>query len=223
MDIQNLVSLLAPYLTNPIIILSIFLFAAVLAPIVEESFKPAVIWLLGKNLRSTGAGFALGALCGAGFATMEGLLSVSSGSQMWGFAHAGRAVASLMHIAASSILGWGIASAQLKKQFGRLVLTYLTAISIHGIWNGAAVLAVYGSLRMVTHNNQFDLVGGTCVIVGLAILLLLLIILGIGLPLINHRLRHSGGLINSTDKSQLVGEIKESSPEVSDIIAPLIL
>jgi hypothetical protein len=212
MDIQNLVSLLAPYLTNPIIILSIFFFAAVLAPVIEEAFKPAVIWLLGKDLRSTGAGFAMGALCGAGFATMEGLLSISAGSQMWGFAQAGRAVASLMHIAASSILGWGIASAQLKKQYGRLALTYLIAISIHGAWNGAAVLAVYGSLRMVAQNIQFDLVGGFFIMIGLAILLFLLIVLGVSLPLFNHRLRLSGLLNNSTAASQSVGETQENPP-----------
>jgi hypothetical protein len=212
MDIQNLVSLLAPYLTNPIIILSIFLFAAVLAPIIEEAFKPAVIWLLGKDLHSTGAGFALGALCGAGFATMEGLLSVSAGAQMWGFAQAGRAVASLMHIAASGILGWGIASAQLNRCYGRLVLTYLTAIIIHGLWNGAAVLAVFGSLRMVAQNIQFDLVGGIFIILGLAILLILLITLSISLPFINRRLRLATVLINSSTTSQFVGEIKESPP-----------
>ena len=220
-DIQSLVITLAPYLTNPLIILSILVFAAVLTPMIEETLKPAVLWLLGKRMHSPAEGFLLGTLCGAGFATMEGLLAASSASQMWGLGQAGRVAASLMHITASGILGWGIASAQLKKRYGRLALAYLMAVSIHGIWNGSVVLAVYGSLRMVIHNTQVDLFGGTLVIVGLAFLFLILILTGTALPLINHRLRRSVVPLALQVPLPLAEERHESSsPGHSDIIAP---
>ncbi|MBE3038795.1 MAG: PrsW family intramembrane metalloprotease, partial [Chloroflexi bacterium] len=128
-DMQALLTVLAPYLTNPLVILSILVFAAVLAPLIEEAVKPAVIWFLGKRLRSPAEGFGLGALCGAGFAMMEGLMAASSATQMWGFGLAGRAAASLMHITSSGLLGWAIASAQLEKRYGRLALTYLLSVS----------------------------------------------------------------------------------------------
>ena len=220
-DIQSLVISLAPYLTNPLVILSILVFVAVLTPMIEETLKPAVLWLLGKRMHSPAEGFLLGTLCGAGFATMEGLLAASSASQMWGLGQAGRVAASLMHITASGILGWGIASAQLKKRYGRLVLAYLMAVSIHGLWNGSVVLAIYGSLRMVTHNMQVDLFDGTLVIVGLASLFIILIIIGTALPLINHRLRRSALPLALQLPLPLAEEHHESSsPGHSDIIAP---
>ena len=220
-DIQSLVITLAPYLTNPLVILSILVFASMLTPMIEETLKPAVLWLLGKRMRSPAEGFLLGALCGAGFATMEGLLAASSASQMWGLGQAGRLAASLMHITASGILGWGIASARLKQRYGRLALAYLLAVSIHGIWNGSVVLAVYGSLRMVTHNTQGDLFGGILVIVGLTSLFLILIIIGTALPLINHHLRRSAVPLAPQVPLPLAEEKRESSsPGHSDIIAP---
>jgi RsiW-degrading membrane proteinase PrsW (M82 family) len=189
-DIQTLLTNLAPYLTNPLVVLVILVFAAGLAPVIEEAVKPAAIWFLGKRLHSPAEGFLLGALCGAGFATMEGILSASESSQLLAFGLAGRAAASLMHITASGILGWGIASAQLEKRYGRLVLTFLTSISIHGLWNGSVVMAVYGSLRAITQNNQPDLLGIVFVLGGLGVLFLILLTIIIALPLINRRLRH---------------------------------
>ncbi|MDP2994766.1 MAG: PrsW family glutamic-type intramembrane protease [Anaerolineales bacterium] len=190
-DIQALLTVLAPYLTNPLVILSILVFAAVLAPLIEEAVKPAVIWFLGKRLRFPAEGFVLGALCGAGFAMMEGLMAASGATQMWGFGLAGRAAASLMHITSSGLLGWAIASAQLEKRYGRLALTYLLSVSIHGLWNGSAIMAVYGALRVMTQNMQIDFLGALFVLGGLGMLLLELVLLLTALPLINRRLRRS--------------------------------
>jgi hypothetical protein len=208
-DMQTLLTALAPYLTNPLVILSILIFAAVLAPLIEEVVKPAIIWFLGKRLVSPAEGFVLGALCGAGFATMEGLLAASGATQMWGFGLAGRALASLMHITSSGVVGWGIASAQLEKRYGRLALAYLLAISIHGVWNGSAVLVVYGALRTMNLNMQVDFPGVLFILGGLGMLLLELVLMLIALPFINRRLRRSAAPV--------------PVPEQSDIIAPLAI
>jgi RsiW-degrading membrane proteinase PrsW (M82 family) len=188
---QALLTVLAPYITNPLVILSILVFAAVLTPLIEEAVKPAVIWFLGKRLRSPAEGFVLGAFCGAGFALMEGLIAASSATQIWGFGLAGRAPASLMHITSSGLLGWAIASAQLEKHYGRLALTYLLSVSIHGLWNGAAIMAIYGALRTMVQNMQIDFLGGLFMLGGIGMLFLELVLLLAALPLVNRWLRLS--------------------------------
>ncbi len=208
-DMQALMTALAPYLTNPLIILSILVFASVLTPLIEEAAKPAVLWFMGKQLRSPAEGFVLGALCGAGFAMLEGLLAASGATQLWGFGLAGRGAASLMHITGSGIMGWGIASARLEKRYGRLALSYFTAVSIHGLWNGAAILAVYGSLRVMAQNTlQLDLPSALLVVGGIGILILELVVMLTAFPLINRALRKQASTPNQT-------------PLKSDIIAPI--
>lgn len=189
MDVQGLLTTLAPYLTNPLVMAAVLLFAVLLTPMVEEAAKPAVIWLLGKRLRSPAEGFVLGALCGAGFALLEGLMSASGIIQMAGFSLGGRAAASLMHITASGLVGWGIASAQLNRQVGRLIMAFLLAAGLHGLWNGAVFVTVFGGLRMVVSNDTTDIVALLSILIGASTLLLELGIILVGLPLINRQLR----------------------------------
>jgi len=188
-DVQALLTALAPYLTNPLVFLLILAFAAVLAPLIEEALKPAAVWLVGKRLRSPAEGFALGALCGAGFALLEGMMAASGATGMIGFGLAARAASSLMHITASGLMGWGIASARLEKRYGRLALTYLLSVTLHGLWNGSALLAVYGALRFTLQSATPDLLGALFVLVGIGLLGLMLVSILVFLPLINHRLR----------------------------------
>jgi hypothetical protein len=113
-DMQTLLAILAPYISNPLIILSILIFTAVITPLIEEAVKPAIIWFLGKHLNSPAEGFGLGALCGAGFALLEGLMATSGASDLWWVGIAGRAAASLMHITASGIMVGGSHQPSLK-------------------------------------------------------------------------------------------------------------
>ena len=219
-DIQSLLTVLAPYITNPLVILSILVFAAVLAPLIEEAVKPAVIWFLGKRLRSPAEGFVLGALCGAGFAMMEGLLAASGATQMWGFGLAARAAASLMHITSSGLLGWAIASAQLEKHYGRLALTYLLSVSLHGLWNGSTILAVYGALRTMNQNMQIDLPGGLFILGGLGVLFLELVLLLTAFPLINRRLRRPTAPIFSPVQPDIIAPPATTNPRETNGLDP---
>ena len=211
-DVQALLTVLAPYLTNPLVFLSIMIFAAVLVPLIEEAVKPAVLWLLGNRLRSPAEGFGLGALCGAGFAMMEGLLAASSATQMWGFGLAGRSAASLMHITSSGLLGWAIASAQMEKRYGRLALTYLVSVSIHGLWNGSAILAVFGALRVMIQNIPIDYLGVLFALGGLGMLILELVLLVAALPVINRHLRRTAASIPAPVQSDIIAPLPTSNP-----------
>jgi RsiW-degrading membrane proteinase PrsW (M82 family) len=149
----------------------------------------------------------LGALCGAGFALLEGTLAVSGGSQMLGVGLAARATSSLMHITASGLMGWGIASARLEKRYGRLAGVYLLSVSIHGLWNGSVILSVFGALRFTLPGAGSDLLGMLLVLTGIGILVSMLVTIMILLPIINHRLRPKPPAADA--------------PSQSDIIAPL--
>jgi RsiW-degrading membrane proteinase PrsW (M82 family) len=206
-DMQTLLVNLTPAITNPLVIISILFFAAILAPLIEETVKPAIIWFMGNRLNSPAEGFVLGSLCGAGFAMMEGLLAAGSSTGMLGLGLVGRAAASLMHITASGIAGWGIASAQINKRHGFLVLTYILSVSIHGLWNGSAIMAVYGALRVMSWNMQIDFLGGSLIMGGLGTLMMEFFLMCCSMPLINRFLHQRTVPV----KSQLQ----------SDIIAPL--
>ncbi len=189
-NIEALLPLLTPYLDNPILLLSVLVFASVFTPLIEELVKPVAVWLVGKRLRSPAEGFVLGAICGAGFTLWEGLLAASGAPEMLGFNMAGRATSSLMHITVSGLMGWGITSALLQKRYGRLAGMYALAVAIHGLWNGAVLLTVYGSLKLTLQGvQQLDMVAGALAAIGLGILGLLLISILIVLPIINYRLR----------------------------------
>jgi hypothetical protein len=203
-DIESLLTVLAPTLTNPLVLLLALLFASVIAPVIEETLKPAAVWLLGKRLHSPAEGFALGALCGAGFALLEGTLSASGFSQMLGVGLAARAASSLMHITASGIMGWGIASARLGKQYGRFAGAYLLSMSIHGLWNGSVILAVFGSLRLTLASPGSDLPGLLLVLAGGGIIVSTLVTILLALPILNRRLRPMPLASNTTLQSDII-------------------
>lgn len=198
-NMESLLTFLAPYLTNPWVLLMALLFASVLTPLIEEAAKPLAVWLLGRNLRSPAEGFALGALCGAGFALLEGLLASSNMAEVLYFGLPARAASSLMHVTLSALMGWGIASAALEKRYLRLVGIYALCVGLHGLWNGSALLAVYGSLRPTVLGSAYDPVSLLASMLGVGMIGATFLLIAFTLPALNRRLR----------------------PTQSDIIAPL--
>jgi hypothetical protein len=188
-DVQSLITTLAPYLNNPLVLLVVLIFAAILAPVIEETLKPAAVWLLGRRIHYPAEGFALGALCGAGFALLEGTLAASGSPQMLGVGIAARSASSLMHITASGIMGWGITSAWLEKRYGRLAGAYFLSLSIHGLWNGSVILTVFGAIRLSLPGASPDFLGMLLVVAGIVVLGSLLVMIMVLLPILNHRLR----------------------------------
>jgi RsiW-degrading membrane proteinase PrsW (M82 family) len=189
-DVQSLLTSLAPYLTNPMVLVVALLFTAVIAPVFEEALKPVALWFLGKRMSSASEGFALGALCGAGFALLEGTLAAGGMAEMLGFGLAARMTSSLMHITASGIMGWGIASAILDKRYWRLAGAYLLSVSIHGLWNGSVILSVFGALRVTLQGiSNPDIPGMVLVLAGILTLGASFLTIIILLPVFNRRLR----------------------------------
>ncbi|MBI4731831.1 MAG: PrsW family intramembrane metalloprotease [Chloroflexi bacterium] len=198
-NVEELLTLLAPYLTQPWVFLAVLAFASGFGPLIEEAVKPLAVWILGRRLRSPAEGFALGALSGAGFALLEGLMAASGMAETPYFGLPARLASSLMHITLSALMGWGIASAMLEKRWKRLIGVYVLCAALHGLWNGSALLAVYGSLRFVVQGMTYDPVSILAMVAGVALLGLVFLFIAVGLPILNRRFQ----------------------PTQSDIIAPL--
>jgi len=208
-DIDSVMQILAPYLINPFVLISLFLVLGVFTPLIEETLKPAVVWLMAKRLRKPSQGFALGVISGAGFALVESLLASSTPGQGWGQLLAVRAGGGLMHILGSGLIGWGIASAWQGKRL-RLLGSYVVSVTVHGLWNSAAILIELGSLQPYLNNNGFSKSLDSLSFVGIIVLILLVLISLSALILINRKLRQPDPAI-------------PVPPAQSDIIAPPIL
>jgi hypothetical protein len=136
--------LLEPYLYRPEVVLTIFLFAAGLVPIIEELFKPIGVWVLGREA-TPAQGFVAGLVSGAGYALFENL-ALSSQSTDWALAVTARAGTSLLHIITAGLVGWATVSAWRTRRYLHVVGAYLIAVIIHGLWNGMTLLTLINVL-----------------------------------------------------------------------------
>ena len=150
---EMLVRLLSPYLSDPRVIFAAFAFGAVIVPLIEEGLKPLGVWFLAGSHLTPAEGFTAGVLCGAGYALIESLLLSSNGGTEWvslAFARIGTGV---VHILATGLTGWALASAWAERRYLRLGVAYLGAVSIHGLWNGLTVLIVAAGLSQGLGQN----------------------------------------------------------------------
>ncbi len=131
--------LIAPYITNPLVIASLVGYISVLVPLVEELFKPLAVWIFALKIETPAQGFAMGMLSGAAFALIESLNASGNGSTTWPIIVSIRAGTSLLHMTTSGLVGWGIVSAFREKKILRLGAAYLSAVTLHGIWNACAI------------------------------------------------------------------------------------
>jgi hypothetical protein len=136
--------LLEPYLFRPEVILTILFFAAGIVPIIEELFKPIGVWFLGRGA-TPAQGFVAGLLSGGGYALFENL-ALSSQSTDWALAVSARAGTSLLHMVTAGLMGWATVYAWKNRNYLWVIVAYLSAITIHGLWNGLTLLTLVNVL-----------------------------------------------------------------------------
>ena len=134
-----ILKLLAPYISNPLVIATVIGYIALAVPLIEELFKPLAVWIFARKIESPAQGFAMGLLSGAAFALIESLNASGDGTMNWPVIVSVRAGTSLLHMTASGLVGWGIVSAFREKRILRFFAAYFSAVAIHGIWNACAV------------------------------------------------------------------------------------
>ena len=142
---EEVIQVLGPLLVKPAVILAALSFWSLVVPLIEELFKPIGVWLLAGRDLSPAAGFAAGALSGAGYALFESLALTSSGAE-WTALVVARIGTSAVHILTASLTGWGMAMAWKYRRYALLGLTYLGAVFIHGLWNGLTLFSSFSAL-----------------------------------------------------------------------------
>ncbi len=188
---EQMLILLGPLLRQPLTLFSALFYFSFLTPLIEEPIKSIGVWLGADRLRTPAQGFALGALCGAGFALVESMFATFSPDNSWGVTFLTRSASGLMHIAASGLIGWGIARMRLSRRYLPLIGMYVLGIAIHGVWNGAAISIVAGGLSIALDavSNEINFLGIFMTLGGVGILFVMIIAIITFLPVFNHKLR----------------------------------
>ncbi len=145
---EEVLRTLEPYIAKPAVILAFLGFFAVLVPLAEETIKSIGVWLLANRRLSPADGFVAGVLSGAGFALAESLALSSTGAD-WALTVFTRIGTGAVHILASGLVGWGLASAWGERKFFQLGASYLLAVLLHSIWNTLSILLTLSSLPEV--------------------------------------------------------------------------
>lgn len=185
-DIDALMRILTPYFTRPAVITVILFSFSVAVPLVEEALKPIGMWFLAKRGLTPAQGFMAGVISGAGFGLMESLFNTASlMGDTWLTVTAMRFGTTLMHMLASGMVGWGLASAWTQRKFIRLAGAYLAAVFLHGLWNG---LAIFLSISLLMPGQTPEIIAslGKATLWGLGVLSVAALAI---LLVINARLR----------------------------------
>jgi hypothetical protein len=129
-------------LLEPWFILTILSYFAFLVPLIEEALKTIVVWPLLFRKISSAQALMGGIVGGSGYALFEAIFLSQDGTS-WLPIMVGRTGATMMHAFTTGIASWGLAEGFVQKRWGRALLSYLIAVSFHGIWNANAVIVAF--------------------------------------------------------------------------------
>jgi len=159
---------LEPLFNDPFVLIFAIAGLGIFVPLVEELFKPiGVMLLLGRNL-TPAQGFALGAICGAGYALVENL-TIGANADTWALTSVGRFGTSAVHILTAALSGYALARAKSEKRYLALLGTYLLNVVIHGAWNSLVVLSSAIALTSLGAEPRLLYIG-PALLVGLALI-----------------------------------------------------
>lgn len=140
------VELMLPYIESPRALFGVLAFGAVIVPLIEEIFKPMGLWLLINRRLTAAQGLAAGLLGGTAYALIESLLNSASSGDQWLLVIGARIGTGLLHIVTTGIMGWAMVRAWNGKRYLELGLAYLSAVTLHLLWNGFTLLGSWGLL-----------------------------------------------------------------------------
>ena len=164
--IEGLEQILYEMMRQPLISAAIFLTIGLIAPLIEEIFKPMSTWFLLSRPLEEYEGFSLGLISGGAFAILESAgMVIQMDIKDWLAAITLRAATGVLHIGLSGLVGYGLARSWHQKRLDRGILYVFTAAILHGAWNSLALLSGFTSselskepgLAFLKTNNFFSL------------------------------------------------------------------
>ena len=79
----------------------------------------------------------------------------------------------MIHILTTGLTGWALALAWTENRYIRLAVTFLTAVVIHGLWNGLVILSIIPEFLPADTNYPQSLINiGTAAPLGFIILVI---------------------------------------------------
>ncbi len=174
---SQLIDQLTPMLSSPGVLYAAIFGFGILIPLIEEFFKPLLLWAFVKRNLTPAEGFGIGLVCGAAFAFIESLFVLNGVTDETFFASAlGRTGTSLLHTFTTGMMGWAIASTWQDGKAIRISLVYTGAVLLHGTWNFLALLLGYSSLPISLPASVLSLAGAVPWLLGLLVVWMLTIL-----------------------------------------------
>ncbi|MBA2287083.1 MAG: PrsW family intramembrane metalloprotease [Ktedonobacteraceae bacterium] len=133
-----------PTCQNPSLFGGLFILAAFVAPLVEESVKPLAVAIFIGRVNSAAEAFVLGLGAGIGFNLIETVGYIGMGYQDWLYVALLRTGAGLLHGFGSAMvaLGWYYLTHAKKQRFLLAIGCWLYAVLQHALWNSTATLVL---------------------------------------------------------------------------------
>ena len=165
--LQNPENLYSPLLSPPILIV-LGLIVLVIAPMVEEMFKPLGVVLMGYRRPSKARSFLWGLAGGAGFALSESLFNGAAALEGWAGVATMRVGATAMHCLGGGLMGLGWYYFFTTRRPWRLLGAYAASVGLHSLWNVAASGMLVVSLSATSPTtDEIGLALGGLAVVGL--------------------------------------------------------
>jgi hypothetical protein len=185
--LQNPESLYGPLLSPPILV-AVGLLVLVIAPMIEELFKPLGVLLMrsrrpfdrAQDRPSKARSFLWGLAGGAGFALSEALFNGTASLETWSGVATMRVGATAMHCLGGGLMGLGWYYLFATRRPWRLLGAYAASVTLHSLWNVAASIILVVSLSAVSPpTDEIGLAFGGLVTLGLMAFLSLLSLISI--------------------------------------------
>lgn len=143
LDEEALEQFVAPFINNPWLAVIMILVVGGIMPVIEELLKPLAVWLMRLRGLSENEGYLYGLISGLAFGVFESfgmMANVQPGGEEWLTLVASRSVTTVLHMATTALVGWGIGGLGRNGGWGRLARKTLLAIGIHSAWNSLGVI-----------------------------------------------------------------------------------
>jgi hypothetical protein len=172
--LQNPESFYGSLPSLPILIV-LGLLVLVIAPMIEELFKPLGVVLMGYRRPSKAQSFLWGLAGGAGFALAESLFNGAVSLEGWVGVAIMRVGATAVHCLGGGLMGLGWYYLFATRRPWRLLGAYAAGVSLHSLWNVAASAMLVVSLSATSPaTDEIGLALGSLTILGLMAFLSLL-------------------------------------------------